>query len=116
MRGVDWMASAQCRDLGPQVMHPTDGHGVIDAKRVCAACPVKEPCLEYALATRQEYGVWGGTSERQRRRMHSRHLTVVPTETVGSDQPCCDCGADVGYTGVGRPPSRCRACRTARTA
>jgi WhiB family redox-sensing transcriptional regulator len=39
------------------------------AKRICATCPVKEPCLEYALEYRIDHGVWGGTTERQRRRI-----------------------------------------------
>ncbi len=48
---------------------PSDGVGVEVAKKICGTCPVNEVCLEYALAQRIDHGVWGGTSERQRRRI-----------------------------------------------
>ena len=48
------------------------------ARRLCADCPVKAPCLEYAMANHIDHGVWGGTSERERRRIarQRRHLTL----------------------------------------
>jgi len=64
-----WMVDALCRGYDPDFFFPEDGVGVDQARRVCAKCPVKEPCLEYALRTRQEHGVWGGASERERRRI-----------------------------------------------
>ena len=64
-----WMADGKCRELPPETFFPTDGVGVEIARRVCANCPVKEPCLEYALLHRIEHGVWGGHSERSRRRI-----------------------------------------------
>lgn len=67
-----WMVSALCRDRDPELFFPQDGVGVERARRVCAQCPVKDECLEYALKTRQEHGVWGGASERERRRMLRR--------------------------------------------
>ena len=48
------------------------------AKRICADCPVKEPCLEYALEQRIDHGVWGGTSERQRRRILKKRKVSLP--------------------------------------
>ena len=51
---------------------PSDGVGVEVARRICADCPVKEPCLEYALEHRIDHGVWGGCSERERRRILKR--------------------------------------------
>lgn len=64
-----WMNDAECKQLNPEVFFPSDGIGVIEAQRVCAACPVKAACLEYALTYRIEHGVWGGASERERRRL-----------------------------------------------
>ncbi len=64
-----WMNDAECKQLDPQVFFPSDGVGVIEAQRVCAGCPVQAQCLEYALTYRIEHGVWGGASERERRRM-----------------------------------------------
>ncbi len=67
-----WMAAARCRDLSPAIFFPSDGLGVELARRICVNCPVKEPCLEYALSHHIEHGVWGGTSERERRRIVRR--------------------------------------------
>ncbi len=64
-----WMILALCRDRDPSFFFPQDGVGVERAKRVCGQCPVRAECLDYALSTRQEHGVWGGASERERRRM-----------------------------------------------
>ena len=64
-----WMALGYCNDKPPSLFFPSDGVGVEVARKICADCPVKEPCLEYALAERIDHGVWGGTSERQRRRL-----------------------------------------------
>lgn len=64
-----WMAHAACRHMSPAVFFPADGEGVRAAKQICAACPVSGPCLAYALTYRIDQGVWGGASERQRRRL-----------------------------------------------
>ena len=64
-----WMAEGNCADRHPSLFFPSDGVGVEVAKRVCIDCPVKTRCLEYALSTRIDHGVWGGTSERERRRI-----------------------------------------------
>jgi len=68
----EWMARGKCRDMDPAVFFPSDGIGVQVAQRICAECPVKTPCLEYALVNRVDHGVWGGTSERERRRILRR--------------------------------------------
>jgi WhiB family redox-sensing transcriptional regulator len=54
------------------VFFPSDGIGVQVAQRICSECPVKGPCLEYALDNKVDHGVWGGTSERERRRILRR--------------------------------------------
>jgi WhiB family redox-sensing transcriptional regulator len=77
---TSWMAQGTCRDYPPNVFFPTDGVGVEVARKICANCPVREACLEYAVSNRIEHGVWGGTSERGRRRMaRSRQLTAAAT-------------------------------------
>lgn len=55
-----------------RLFFPVDGAGAAAAKRRCEKCPVKTPCLDFALETKQDYGVWGGTSERERRRIRRR--------------------------------------------
>ena len=66
------MARGSCRSVAPEVFFPSDGVGVEAARRICDGCPVKEPCLEYAIVHRVEHGVWGGASERERRRIARR--------------------------------------------
>ncbi|MCZ7526494.1 MAG: WhiB family transcriptional regulator [Acidimicrobiia bacterium] len=65
----EWMLSARCRDRSVSEFFPSDGVGVEAARRVCDACEVQAECREYALELRIDHGVWGGTSERQRRRI-----------------------------------------------
>lgn len=66
---TDWMAQGNCVDKTPATFFPSDGKGVDAARRICAECVVKEECLDYALANKIDHGVWGGTSERERRRI-----------------------------------------------
>jgi len=67
-----WMNEGKCKEKDPALFFPSDGIGVQWAQRICADCSVRLPCLEYALAHRVDHGVWGGTSERERRRILSR--------------------------------------------
>ncbi len=69
---VDWMQKGRCRDISPSIFFPSDGVGVEVARSICADCPVKAPCLEYALKNKIDHGVWGGASERERRRIARR--------------------------------------------
>lgn len=64
-----WMTDGNCRQQPPTVFFPHDGAGVDRARRICAGCPVLDACLEYALTNRIDHGVWGGTSERERKRI-----------------------------------------------
>lgn len=66
---TEWMAEGNCRNEPPALFFPSDGVGVEVAKRLCATCPVRMPCLEYALRNKIDHGVWGGASERERRRI-----------------------------------------------
>lgn len=63
----DWMDSALCAQTDPELFFPDKGQPSYDAKRVCATCPVRTECLLYALANREEYGIWGGLTARERR-------------------------------------------------
>jgi WhiB family redox-sensing transcriptional regulator len=67
-----WMHQGRCRGANPSEFFPSDGLGVEAAQRICVNCPVRTECLEYALAHRIEHGVWGGASERERRRILRR--------------------------------------------
>ena len=72
--GVDdtWRVGAACAEVDPELFFPVGVTGpavdqIADAKEVCAGCAVQTACLEFAITTNQEYGVWGGTSEEERR-------------------------------------------------
>lgn len=76
---MNWMATGNCNNHPPAVFFPSDGVGVEIAKKICETCPVAGPCLEYALDQRIDHGVWGGTSERQRRRILRARRAEVST-------------------------------------
>lgn len=65
---LSWFSRAACRGSGVDMV-PTDAAGTGRAKTVCRGCPVRLDCLEYALAFNEDKGVWGGHSERERRRI-----------------------------------------------
>ena len=77
-----WMMHARCRGANPTEFFPSDGMGVELAQRVCTGCPVRIECLEYALLHRIEHGVWGGASERERRRILRRRRQPAPAPTT----------------------------------
>lgn len=66
MNPYEWMDKALCRETDPELFNPDRGGSTRAAKRVCAACEVRQPCLSYALERGLE-GIWGGLSERERR-------------------------------------------------
>jgi WhiB family redox-sensing transcriptional regulator len=74
-----WMLYAACRYRSPAEFFPSDGVGVEVAKRTCAECCVRLECLEYALHHRIDHGVWGGCSERERRRILRRRRALTST-------------------------------------
>ncbi len=78
---TSWMSGGNCRNYPPAVFFPSDGVGVDRARKICADCPVVEQCLEYALVQRIEHGVWGGCSERERRRILKRRRVDAPSHT-----------------------------------
>lgn len=79
-----WMEEAECLGSDPDLMFPTRGDfiGMQAAKAVCAECVVKDECLDYALKNNEKFGIWGGESERARRKMKQgmkrATLTLVP--------------------------------------
>ncbi|WP_303902655.1 WhiB family transcriptional regulator [Enteractinococcus helveticum] len=67
-----WQADALCAQTDPEAFFPEKGGSTRDAKKVCGACPVKQQCLEYALSNDERFGIWGGMSERERRRLRKK--------------------------------------------
>lgn len=79
---LTWMADGNCANQPPSMFFPSDGVGVDVARRVCDGCPVLSECLEYALENRIDHGVWGGTSERERRRIQKARVAAQHEATV----------------------------------
>ena len=71
----EWQERALCAQTDPEAFFPEKGGSTREAKRICAGCEVRAECLEYALAQDERFGIWGGLSERERRRL--RRAAVV---------------------------------------
>ena len=67
-----WQADALCAQTDPEAFFPEKGGSTRDAKKICSGCEVKAECLEYALKNDERFGIWGGLSERERRRLRRR--------------------------------------------
>lgn len=66
---LNWRDHSLCAQTDPEAFFPEKGGSTREAKRVCRACPVRVECLEDALARDERFGIWGGFSERERRRL-----------------------------------------------
>ena len=67
-----WQRQANCMGVDPDLFFPERGASTREAKEVCRGCVVQEDCLEYALANGEKFGIWGGLSERERRKIRRR--------------------------------------------
>lgn len=72
----DWQELALCAQTDPEAFFPEKGGSTREAKKICTGCEVKAECLEYALAHDERFGIWGGLSERERRRLKSLRRNV----------------------------------------
>lgn len=66
---LPWGREAKCLEADPDSFYPEKGGSTREAKRICALCTVRDECLEYALANDERFGIWGGMSERERRKL-----------------------------------------------
>jgi len=73
----DWRESGACRTAPTALFFPATDDEAGPAKAICATCPVREPCLVFALANREEQGVWGGLTETERRRTRRRRADAA---------------------------------------
>jgi WhiB family transcriptional regulator, redox-sensing transcriptional regulator len=67
-----WQHQANCMGVDPDLFFPERGASTREAKEVCRGCVVREDCLEYAIDNAEKFGIWGGLSERERRRIRRR--------------------------------------------
>ena len=75
----DWCRRAACRGEDPELFFPISAAGpvlaqIAEAKQVCARCPARAACLRFALVTGQDYGIWGGLTEDERRQLRRRRV------------------------------------------
>ena len=70
--GGDYRSQAVCAQTDPEAFYPEKGGSTREAKRVCLTCDVRDDCLEDALRNDERHGVWGGLTERERRKLRKR--------------------------------------------
>lgn len=68
-----WQTDSLCAQTDPEAFFPEKGGSTRDAKKICQSCEVKAQCLEYALHNDERFGIWGGLSERERRKLRKRN-------------------------------------------
>jgi WhiB family redox-sensing transcriptional regulator len=98
------MAHAPCRGADPDLFYSTrdedSSHEVYrEARRVCASCPYRAACLDYAIETRETHGLWGGLSPKQRRAEIARRRTASATETRKANN-AADRAARIAAAGI----------------
>jgi WhiB family transcriptional regulator, redox-sensing transcriptional regulator len=69
---MSWQERSLCAQTDPEAFFPEKGGSTREAKKVCVGCEVRAECLEYALANDERFGIWGGLSERERRKLKKR--------------------------------------------
>ena len=69
---ASWQERALCAQTDPEAFFPEKGGSTREAKKVCVGCEGRAECLEYALAHDERFGIWGGLSERERRKLKKR--------------------------------------------
>jgi WhiB family redox-sensing transcriptional regulator len=85
----EWWREGACLSVEPDMFFPISINGAARgdtrrAKLVCASCQVRRECLDYAMRTRQQHGIWGGTTEEERRLLHSRARKAAARQRVSS--------------------------------
>ena len=99
---TDWTLAA-CAEVGPELFFPSQGDDayIPAAKAICDACPIRTDCLEWALDTREDHGVWGGKTVKERQKLRR-----------GRPRPCDMCGQPLA-PGRGNTARYCDACKPA---
>ncbi|MGL4339204.1 MAG: WhiB family transcriptional regulator [Rhodoglobus sp.] len=69
---LSWQSDSLCAQTDPEAFFPEKGGSTRDAKKICTSCEVRNQCLEYALENDERFGIWGGLSERERRKLRKR--------------------------------------------
>lgn len=84
---LTWQDQALCAETDPEAFFPEKGGSTRDAKRVCRSCPVRAECLAYALDHDERFGIYGGMSERERRRLKREYGDDISAAVASAVQP-----------------------------
>lgn len=79
-----WQSRANCMGVDPDLFFPERGASTKEAKEVCRGCVVKDECLEFALQNSEKFGIWGGMSERERRRVRRSRAQAARAKEVSA--------------------------------
>jgi WhiB family transcriptional regulator, redox-sensing transcriptional regulator len=77
MNSPTWYNQARCKGIDPEIFYPISEDEGDEAKTICGDCPVRLQCLEFALANRERDGIWGGATEKERRRIIRQRRKVA---------------------------------------
>jgi len=110
-----WRERAACRGTDLEVFFPGRGESAGPARQVCAACPVRQPCLDYAITNRITHGIWGGLTERERRALQSRWVRASRRNRDGAISAAVAAGYTVEAVGRSFGLSRTTVARIVRT-
>ena len=85
MNGQDlaWQDLANCRGANPDLFFPERGASTRTAKGICRECSVKNECLEFAIVSSEKFGIWGGLSERERRKIRRQRAVAAERRRAG---------------------------------
>lgn len=77
LEGLEWQDRGACRGADADLFFPERGASTRRAKQICSECAVRVECLEYAICTGEKFGIWGGMSERERRRIRKERSVAA---------------------------------------
>jgi len=86
MQDTSWQDSSNCLGVDPDLFFPERGASTREAKEVCRGCVVQNDCLEFALENSEKFGIWGGMSERERRRIRRQRAQDRELEAYMSEE------------------------------
>ena len=109
-----WRELAACRGADLEVFFPGRGESAEPARQVCAGCPVRQPCLDYAITNRIVHGIWGGLTERERRTLQSRWVRASRRNRDGAVSAAVAAGYTVEAVGRSFGLSRTSVARIVR--
>lgn len=109
----NWQDDALCAEIGGDTWYPDKGGSTKEAKKICLECPVRAECLQYALDHDERFGIWGGKSERERRKMRQ---PLTPRPPRARPTTAARCGTEAGAKAhANRGETACDACKQAST-